>query len=78
MATLALLILIMRIIDVIWLIEPAFNAEAFHISWMDVVAPLAIGGFWIGAFAWQLEKRPLLPINDPQIEQALETVHAGH
>jgi hypothetical protein len=65
---------------VIWLIEPAFNKSAeehFHLSWMDIVAPLAMGGLWIAAFAWQLQKRALVPINDPQLEQALEVAH-GH
>jgi hypothetical protein len=73
---LALLILIMRVVDVIWLIEPSFNRERFHLSWMDVVAPISIGGLWIAVFAWQLQKRSLVPINDPQLEQAL-TAHAG-
>jgi hypothetical protein len=77
LGTLALLILIMRVVDVIWLIEPTFNREHFHLSWMDIVAPIAIGGVWMAAFAWQLQKRSLVPINDPQLEQAL-TAHAGH
>ncbi|MFN2576615.1 MAG: hypothetical protein ABR607_02885 [Pyrinomonadaceae bacterium] len=77
LATLAVLILITRVVDVIWLIEPAFNQETFHVSWMDVVSPMAIGGLWIATFAWQLQKRALLPLNDPQLEQALEVVH-GH
>jgi hypothetical protein len=75
LATLALLILIMRVLDVIWLIEPAYNPGSFHLSWMDVVAPIAIGGLWIATFAWQLQKRSLMPINDPQFEQALQTAH---
>ncbi len=74
---LALLILIMRVVDVIWLIEPSFNRERFHLSWMDLAAPVAIGGLWIATFAWQLQKRSLVPVNDPQLEQAL-TAHAGH
>ena len=78
LAALALFILIMRIVDVIWLIEPAYHAERFHLSWMDVVAPIAMGGLWISAFAWQLQKRPLIAINDPQVEAALETTHAEH
>ena len=78
LAALALLILLMRALDVIWLIEPTFNRERFHLSWMDVVAPIAIGGLWLAAFAWQLGQRPLMPINDPQIEQALHPAHAGH
>ena len=75
LARLALLILIMRVIDVIWLIEPAFNKEHFHLSWMDIVAPIALGGLWIGAFAWRLQTRAMVPLNDPQLEQALEQVH---
>lgn len=74
---LALLILLTRVVDVIWLIEPTFNREHFHLSWMDLVSPFAIGGLWIATFAWQLQKRSLVPINDPQLEQAL-AAHAGH
>jgi hypothetical protein len=77
LGNLALLILIMRLVDVIWLIEPSFNREHFHLSWMDVAAPIAIGGLWIATFARQLQKRSLVPINDPQLEAAL-TAHAGH
>jgi hypothetical protein len=77
LALLAVLILVMRIVDVIWMIEPSYNREQFHLSWMDIVAPLAMGGLWLATFAWQLQKRSLVPINDPQLEQALEA-HAGH
>ena len=75
LALLAALILVMRIVDVIWLIEPTYSRGVFVFNWMDFVAPIAIGGLWLGTFAWQLQKRPLLPINDPQLEQALVVVH---
>src|SRR2546426_4853493 len=77
LAMLAILILVMRMMDVIWLVEPTFNRGRFHLSWMDVAAPIALGGLWLAMFAWQLQKRPLVPINDPQLEQAL-VAHAGH
>jgi hypothetical protein len=77
LASLAVLILVMRFVDAIWLIEPAYNPGHFQVSWMDAVAPIAIGGLWVAAFAWQLQKRALVPINDPQLEQALEPAH-GH
>ena len=77
LATLALLILVMRALDVVWLVEPTFNPGRFHLSWMDVVAPIAMGGLWLALFAWQLQQRSLMPINDPQLEQALHPVH-GH
>jgi hypothetical protein len=77
LALLAVVILAMRVMDVIWLVEPSFDRQHFHLSWMDLVAPVAIGGLWIATFAWQLQKRAMVPINDPQLEQAL-TAHAGH
>jgi hypothetical protein len=75
LARLALLILLMRVVDVIWLIEPAFDRQHFHLSWMDFVAPIGMGGLWIAAFAWRLQTRALVPLNDPYLEQALEQVH---
>ena len=77
LALLAVLILAMRIVDVIWLIEPTYHPGDFVLNWMDFVAPIAIGGLWLAVFSWQLQKRPLVPINDPQLEQALEPAH-GH
>jgi hypothetical protein len=76
----AVLILVMRLIDLFWMIAPAFTKEHFHISWMDLVAPIAMGGLWLGVFAWALRQRPLIPINDPLYETALEQkhAHAGH
>jgi hypothetical protein len=79
---LAGVILLMRIIDLFWMIAPEFSPERFHVSWMDVVAPIAIGGLWLAMFAWQLNKRPLMPINDPQYDELLAQsqshAHAGH
>jgi hypothetical protein len=74
----AVLILIMRVIDLIWLIEPNYSHEHFHISWMDIAAPLGFGGIWIGMFARELQKRPLMPFNDPQMESVLEQAHEHH
>ncbi len=72
------LVLIMRLVDLLWMLGPAFTREHFHVSWMDVVAPVAIGGLWLALFALQLSKRSLIPINDPQYESVLEQAHAGH
>lgn len=79
---LAGLILLMRILDLFWMIAPEFSPALFYVSWMDVVAPIAMGGLWFAMFAWQLRKRPLIPINDPQYDsvlaQAQAPAHAGH
>ena len=72
----ALLIIVMRAVDLLWMLAPAFG----HRRWVvvDVLALLGFGGLWLALFAWQLGKRPLIPINDPQFESTLEQMHAGH
>ena len=72
----ALLILVMRMIDLLWMISPAW--EGHNWVWLDVIALLGFGGLWLGIFSWQLGKRSLIPINDPQYESVLEQAHAGH
>jgi hypothetical protein len=76
----AILILVMRLIDLFWMIEPNFSGGEFHFSWMDLVAPIAMGGLWLGVFARALTQRALIPINDPLYETVLEQkhAHAGH
>ncbi|MDQ6654012.1 MAG: hypothetical protein M3Y84_14885 [Acidobacteriota bacterium] len=76
----AALVLVMRLFDLLWMIAPTFTGEHFRISWMDVVAPIGIGGVWLAMFSWQLSKRALIPINDPQYETVLQQAHAhsGH
>jgi len=76
----AMLILVMRLIDLFWMIEPNFTKSEFHFNWMDLVAPIAMGGLWLGVFARALSQRALIPINDPQFETVLEQkhAHAGH
>src|SRR5258707_15255781 len=63
---LALLILLMRALDVIWLIEPTFNRERLHFAWMEVVAPIAIGGLWLAAFFWGILRKALSAIHHSQ------------
>lgn len=83
-------ILVMRLADIVFLVSPEFapggmnlhlaasgNERGAHlfVHWLDVAAPIGIGGIWSWQFLAQLTERPLLPIRDPQLAQALE--HAG-
>ena len=76
LVVIAVLILVMRLFDLLWTIAPTWTHEHFHISWMDLVAPIAMGGLWLAMFCWALAKRPLVPFNDPQYESVLEQKHA--
>lgn len=76
----AVLILIMRVIDLIWMIAPneTFSGAHFHISPLDLAAVLGIGGIWVAMFAGELQKRPLMAFNDPQMESVIEQAHEHH
>ncbi|HEY0404285.1 MAG TPA: hypothetical protein VGC89_01055 [Pyrinomonadaceae bacterium] len=75
LAAIAVVVFLMRFIDLLWIITPTFRREHLGFSLMDIAAPLAFGGLWVAFFFWQLKKRPLLPINDPYLGQALEHGH---
>jgi hypothetical protein len=72
LARFAVFILFMRAVDTFWLVAPNFSPGSFHVSWMDITAPIGLVGLWLAYFLAQLEKRPLMPLNDPHLEEALE------
>ena len=72
----ATLILIMRAVDLLWMLVPAFGPE-HHWIWLDLIALVGFGGLWLAFFTSQLSKRSLIPINDPQFESVLDQMHAG-
>jgi len=69
------LILLMRFVDLYLQIIPAVHHAELHFSWMDLAAPIGIGGLWLSAFLRQLESRPVLPVRDPHFAEALESGH---
>jgi hypothetical protein len=66
------IILVMRMVDLYWLVMPDYRQGGFGVSWMDLATPIALGGIWLWAFTSQLNKRPLLPLRDPNLQEALE------
>jgi hypothetical protein len=73
----ACLILVMRAVDLLWVLKPAFPHPSLKFIWMDLAALIGFGGLWLAMFSWQLGKRNLVPINDPQYESVLEQAHEG-
>jgi hypothetical protein len=66
----AAFVLVMRLVDLFWQIAPAFYKEQFTVHWMDLAAPVAIGGLWLWFFARQMKDKPLLPLHDPGLAEA--------
>jgi hypothetical protein len=79
-------ILLMRMIDIYWHVEPGLSVvrpdgsiaalhPAFHLSWLHFTILAGIGGLWMAYFFHNLRSRPLLPINAPQTLRLLEPAH---
>ena len=64
-------ILVVRLVDLFWLIAPEFHTNGIAVSWLDVVLPLSLGAFWLGCFISQLRRRTILPVHDPEFDEAL-------
>ena len=64
-------VLMVRLIDLFWLIAPEFHQNGIAVSWLDIVLPLALGAIWLGCFVWQLRGRAILPVHDPEFDEAL-------
>jgi hypothetical protein len=71
----AVLLLVMRWVDLYWTVMPAFSPGVFTISWLHFVAFIAIGGWWLAMFTWRLTARMRLPVFDiPAEEDTLDDV----
>ena len=64
-------ILIVRLIDLFWLIAPEFHVDGLAVSWLDLLLPPSLFALWLGCFVQQLRGRAILPIHDPEFDEAL-------
>ena len=82
-------LMFMRLVDLYWITAPAFRdhdgamTQAFELAphWLDLAAPIGVGGLWVFFFFGQLKKRPLVPSNDPRFDfeaLAAEAQEHGH
>jgi hypothetical protein len=64
-------IIFVRFVDLFWLVAPEFRRQGLTAHWMDIVVPASLALLWTGCFIWQLRGRALLPIHDPEFDEAL-------
>jgi hypothetical protein len=67
----AVWLIFMRLVDLFWMTRPEFTSRAMP-TWLDLVLPIALGGLWLGFFAFNLKQMPLLPLGDPKLEEAIQ------
>jgi hypothetical protein len=89
----ALLVLFMRVVDLVWTITPSALAMSHHggagagdhggmadiVGYaLNFVTPVLIGGVWLWWYTRELRSRPLLPLGDEGLENALAEGSGHH
>lgn len=70
LAAIAAMILLMRLVDLFWYIAPAFRTGELRLHWLDLAAPVGIGGIWLAEFLRQLQRSPALPARGNALEES--------
>jgi hypothetical protein len=78
LAPVAIGILVMRVVDLFWMIGPEFQRETLHFHLLVVVLPVGMIALWLTLFAMQLNKRPLVPVNDPNLPEGEFKLNEAH
>jgi hypothetical protein len=76
LARVAIFIILMRLVDIIWLVAPVFERHGFPIHWMDIAVPAGLAGVWLFLFVRHLRSHALMPLNDPYLKEAF--AHDAH
>jgi hypothetical protein len=74
---LAVWLMLMRYLDLFWIIEPNFSKN-LTVTLADIVVPVAIGGIWLWYFFRNLASLPLLPAYDTDAHEVLQPAHEAH
>jgi len=67
---LAVFLLIMRFIDLYWIILPTFYHDGFTFNWISIFTVAGIGGIWGWLLVQNLKGKALLPLHDPRFPSA--------
>jgi hypothetical protein len=74
---LAMWMILIRVLDVFWIVTPAFRQRGLEVYWTDLAALVGIGGIWLAYFIRNLKARPLLVPSDPRNTYSVAKGH-GH
>jgi hypothetical protein len=70
----AVWMLLIRYLDLFWIIEPNFS-KTLAVTIADIVVPIAIGGIWLWYFFRNVASLPLLPAYDVDAHEVLQPAH---
>jgi hypothetical protein len=69
LAAVATGMIVMSLVDLFWLMTPAYQRSGPQFHGTDALAVLGMGGIWIWRFVSQLRLSPLVPLNDSRMTE---------
>ncbi len=75
LARIAAFLVVMRFVDLIWMLAPGAQQEhgsGIGLHWMDLAAPIGVGGIWLALFLRYLQEKPLLPMGEPLLMESID------
>lgn len=72
LAVVAAIILVMRVVDMHYMIAPMYRTNGAVPHWQDLMTFAAVGGLWVANFCYGVAKAPLYPAHDMRLMEATE------
>jgi hypothetical protein len=72
LAIMGLWMLLFHYVDLFWLVMPGHSPSGAHLSWMDPMTMVGIGGVFVGLFWRRFAASPIVPVGDPRLEKSIQ------
>ena len=60
------------LLEVYWQVIPVFHPTGFVLPIVNILTPLAIGGFWLAAFVWHLRRTPQVEMPEINVVEGIQ------
>jgi hypothetical protein len=64
-------VLAMHFVDLYWQVMPTLHPEGVRLSALDIAALVAIGGCFVSAASWLMQRQALVPLHDPRLGESI-------
>jgi hypothetical protein len=75
LVTVAVWAILMRFLDLYWIIIPSFDRTGAQFQLTDLLLLVGLGGLWLAVYLRTLGSRPIVPLHDPRLPEGV-TKHA--
>ncbi|MDH3889470.1 MAG: hypothetical protein OEV49_00160 [candidate division Zixibacteria bacterium] len=72
LGSMAVWVLLMRWVDLHWLVFPTLHEHSPHLSWMDLTSIVGVGGIFVWYFWRKYSSHPVIPMGDPSLKNSMK------